>query len=185
MGAGDIGSSSDALSPPPTRGASPTPDTAPAKNGNSLPVPSNGGDLLDLEAIFGGGAAAAAPAGTGAADNGTTGAAAAASGGVDLLAEVFGASGGLAPSKVGGQAAPPAVAAPVAAPVPVAQEDDFGGFEVAPSREEKVVVSDAEMCRGFEPRRTRSIALFGCVRSGWGWATKSSAVLREADLDTV
>lgn len=144
----------------PTRGASPTPEATPAKT--ALPVPSNNGgsDLLDLEAIFGGGPAAA-PAGPGAAAgvpgtaavNGTAaqgGAAAAtpaASSGVDLLADVFGASGGLAPSSVGGAvpatATSPAAVAAMAA-TPATREEDFGGFEVAPSREEKVVVSGVE-----------------------------------------
>ena len=143
---GDMGGS-DALGGrdrSPTRGeTSPTPEAAPAKNG--LPVPSNGGgDLLDLEAIFGGGEApAAAPVGPGAAAA-TPAAAVNGTAGADLLADVFGASGGLAPSRVGGAApAPvtPAVVPAVAAVAPAAQDGDFGGFEVAPSREEKVVVS--------------------------------------------
>ncbi len=152
-----MGGGSDALEAgdrSPTRGASPIPGDAPAKVAG-LPVPSNGGgggDLLDLEAIFGAGdAAPAAPAA--AAVNGaaaaTLGSAPAANGaGADLLADVFGATGSLAPSTA-------AVAAPVAAAAvaaPAAQEEDFGGFEVAPPREEKVVVSQVQRRACFLPR---------------------------------
>ncbi|CAM9097441.1 unnamed protein product [Scytosiphon promiscuus] len=116
-------------------------------NKNGLPLPGNGGgDLLDLEAIFGGGSAPAPPVPTtgGPADvagNGTAqGQGAGGGGGADLLADVFGASGGLAPTKARA-VAPTAV--PAAAPAAAAQpEEDFGGFEVAPSREEKIVAFD-------------------------------------------
>lgn len=165
----------------PTRGgaSSPAPEAAPAKNG--LPVPSNGGgggggDLLDLEAIFGGGAPAAAPGAPGAvvgvpgaAGNGTVGAATGtASGGVDLLADVFGASAGLAPSTIG-EAAPAPVAPVAATPAaPAAREDDFGGFEVAPSREEEMVV------RGEWVVRAQALASFRL--RGCGWFVKLSGV---------
>lgn len=131
--------------------ASSTAATTPADSTkNGLPLPSNGGggggDLLDLEAIFGGGSAPAPPvqaAGNGA-GQGTGGG----GGGGDLLADVFGASAGIAPTKAAaGSATPTVVPASAAAAVPAAvPEEDFGGFEVAPSREEKVVVGHVDEC---------------------------------------
>lgn len=123
-----------------------------ATNGSSLGPIANvganggGGDLLDLDDIFGGGAeaapAAAVPAapavgglgvGVGAASGsaGTVGGAP-----VDLLADIFAASPGLATGGVGGGKGVTAVAVPEAQ----IEEDDFGGFEVAPPKDDTMVV---------------------------------------------
>ncbi|CAN0054398.1 unnamed protein product, partial [Ectocarpus fasciculatus] len=155
MGAG-MGTFDDApvggdRSPKP-QGSSATPATpSPSKNG--LPIPSSnsgggGGDLLDLEDIFGGGGggggsapvAAALPTAAAAAPAAGNGAAQANSGsGVDLLADVFGGGGGLVPSKAAPAANTAAAVAAPAVPAVGGDSDDFGGFEVAPPREDKMV----------------------------------------------
>lgn len=164
MGAG-MGAFDDAApgagdrSPKPQASSSASPPAAgPSPSKNGLPMPSSGnggGDLLDLEDIFGGGGgsapAAAVPpaAAAAAAAPGAGNGASAPAGGVDLLADVFGGGGGLVPSK-----AAPANTVAAGVPVPVAaapvvggDSDDFGGFEVAPPREDKMVVSERERDR--------------------------------------
>ncbi|CAN0186945.1 unnamed protein product [Ectocarpus sp. 8 AP-2014] len=155
MGAFDDAPGAGDRSPKPQASASSSaPAAGPSPSKNGLPIPSSssngGGDLLDLEDIFGGGGGsapaaatpAAVPPAVAAAAPGAGNGAAAAAGGVDLLADVFGGGGGLVPSK----AAPANTAPPVPAPpAPVAvggDSDDFGGFEVAPPREEKMVAFD-------------------------------------------
>ncbi|CAM9688539.1 unnamed protein product [Ectocarpus sp. 4 AP-2014] len=162
MGAG-MGAFDDALgagdrSPKPQGSpSSSAPAAGPPPSKNGLPIPSSssngGGDLLDLEDIFGGGgasapaaAAAAVPPAVAVAAPGA-GNGAVAAGGVDLLADVFGGGGGLVPSKAA-PANATAAQVPVAAPAAPAaatvggDSDDFGGFEVAPPREEKMVAFD-------------------------------------------
>lgn len=130
------------------------PDTGAAQlNGSS-----GGGDLLDLEDIFGGGAAPSTSPPPAVVNGGTLGGS-----GIDLLADVFGGggAGGLVPTSgglgssigggsggimpvAGGVVVPIAVTTAVPAVVPslaVVEDDDFGGFEVAPSRDEEMVVS--------------------------------------------
>lgn len=125
--------------------ASALPDAPSGLNGGGG---GGGGDLLDLEDIFGGGGGSSASPPSAMPANGPDGGG---GGGVDLLADIFaGNKAGVAPSPAGGDvfsgngngftaAAPPAPPAPPAKVVE--QEDDFGGFEVAPSRDETMVVS--------------------------------------------
>lgn len=131
-------------------------------NGSSLPAPAasggGGGDLLDLDDIFGGGGGSTAGTGTAPAGNAaaapavptgsvgvlgaglgaTSGPATGTGGSVDLLADIFASSPGLATTAATGSVAAGAGVAPVA---PGAVEDDgFGGFEVAPPKDDTMVV---------------------------------------------
>ncbi|CAB1109096.1 unnamed protein product [Ectocarpus sp. CCAP 1310/34] len=157
MGAFDDAPGAGDRSPKPQGSASSSaPAAGPSPSKNGLPIPSSssngGGDLLDLEDIFGGGGASAPaavaavvpPAVAVAAPGAGNGAAAA--GGVDLLADVFGGGGGLVPSKAAPAnataAQAPVAAAPATAAAVGGDSDDFGGFEVAPPRVEKMVAFD-------------------------------------------
>lgn len=128
-----------------------------------------GGDLLDLEDIFGGGSMPAAPgAGAnsslptpGVADVGGIARAGAGGGGggVDLLADIFAASPGLAlgAGVAGGEAVVPGavfgagslVGGGVSAGGGVKGDDEFGGFEVAPPKAETLVVRGYFRCFCF------------------------------------
>lgn len=148
-----------------------TTTTAFATNGSSAGAiigNGGGGDLLDLDDIFsggGGGGAERSPvvapvlAGTGgvlgSALGATSGAVAQPAGGADLLADIFAASPGLAVVAESGGAGGIGGGLGGGSGGIGLEDDEFGGFEVAPPKETKMVVSHV-------PYVTLSAFVFWC-----------------------
>lgn len=139
--------------------AIPTPASTNGVNGGTASAvvaasSGGGGDLLDLDAIFGGGGDGGSGSSGTAARSGVsasapspsvlvpTGKELGAGRGMGALTDIFGTSSGSTLGGVGSTGAGLGAAAAVpAAPAGVSGDDDFGGFETPPPRQDNIVVS--------------------------------------------